>query len=131
MMERKEWLESLKVGDKVIVLRSQYSTTIREIGFVTKVTKQYLIIDDSKYRKSDGNYVTRDTWAHANWIEEVTEEHLFLIKKQKSRSKIYGFISDIAKLQNNICNITDIDELTTIERYLYFVRAQLSKKVGK
>jgi hypothetical protein len=61
-MENREWLENLKVGDKVVNLRSQYTTITRKIVEVTKVTKKYIVIGDSKYRKDDGRYVDRNTW---------------------------------------------------------------------
>jgi len=71
-MDEKEWLESLKEGDKVAV-RYAYGNKYR-IGVIEKITKtQICIFLESRYRRKDGQECGETGWDRQS-IEPITPE---------------------------------------------------------
>lgn len=69
-MENKEWLESLKPGDKVVV-SSNYGASIQ---LVARTTKTQILLDTGlKFKRDSGYRIGSRMWDSAN-IEPLTDK---------------------------------------------------------
>lgn len=71
-VSRENWLKSLKVGDEVAVPIG-FSGKRWNIYRLTHATANFVLISNTKFRRSDGWAVGRDTWS-SNQIQPVTDE---------------------------------------------------------
>lgn len=75
------WLQSLKVGDKVIVYYGETASIRRYVKTVTKVTQTLIIVGSQRYRKNTGKLVCKDSWSremlelYSKEAEEAIEKH--------------------------------------------------------
>ena len=69
-MEKKEWLQSLKVGDKVAVEGRLTGVRLVEIERITKI---YFIIKGDKFRRVDGYKIGCDSWNFIS-VQQITDE---------------------------------------------------------
>lgn len=65
------WLELLKAGDTVIVQGSLGGN--RRVSTVERATMTLIVVDGSKYRRSDGRSLSGDRWSR-NYIREATPD---------------------------------------------------------
>ena len=56
------WLQSLKVGDKVIVYYGETASIRRYVKTVTKVTPTLIIVGSQRYRKNTGELVGQNSY---------------------------------------------------------------------
>ena len=85
-MEEKEWLESLKVGDKVCVEGRLSGVRIVEIERITKI---YFIINDEKFRRVDGYKLGCDSWNFIQ-VKPITDEVRASILSRRLEVKIHN-----------------------------------------
>lgn len=79
----KEWLESLKVGDKVFV-RGHFTKAIRP---VEKINKGSIKVGGTLYNKTDGYQKGGDVW-YRTYIEEVTDDILKEVQRENKAMNI-------------------------------------------
>lgn len=70
--ELKRWLETLRVGDRVVVSYSS-SRAHDVIRTVSAIHKIHIVVGHTKYRKIDGRSAGRDAW-HWSDIGPVTDQ---------------------------------------------------------
>jgi DNA replicative helicase MCM subunit Mcm2 (Cdc46/Mcm family) len=89
-MTDKTFLENLKPGDRVVISSGGVSDRKR-VGRVERLTKTQIIVDGSRFRKSDG-WQPGDYWNRA-WLQEASEETIKEIAARQRRRQI------VAKIQ--------------------------------
>lgn len=82
-MDEPKTLYDLREGDSVLI-QSQY---YEQIATVTRLTKQYIIVGNTKYRKKDGIQVTRNRWEYVR-LSIISPEDLERIKKRKKHERL-------------------------------------------
>jgi hypothetical protein len=78
------WLDSLKVGDEVIV---PYGWNESRCERITKSTATQIHIGTTKYSRRSGRQIGTDTYSRA-FIRQATPEMIAKVKEQIMRSKI-------------------------------------------
>lgn len=78
-----ENLENIKVGDKVIVVK-RYTRHVRK---VKRLTKTQIVVDDDKFRKSDGKSVNNYGW-FSPFIRKATQELISEVEEEEKRTKL-------------------------------------------
>jgi hypothetical protein len=91
-MSDREWLASLKPGDKAVV-PGRWSGP-GEIVTVERLTKtQFVMTNGSRFTRDSGRSIgSRDTW-HTGWLRPVTPEFLERIEQKRLAS----WLEDIAR----------------------------------
>lgn len=94
-MSDKEWLQNLKVGDKVI-LHGSGMGRYRHVGKVSRFTNNFIVVEsgsnklEHKFRKESGRE-TGDGWHHY-WLEEATSEKIADIILKGEQFKVKGYV---------------------------------------
>ena len=90
-----EWLENIKVGDKVIVSGSGFGS-LNKIDTVERLTKTQIVLKNthSKYRRSSGRSVGGDVWS-MGFISEATREKILKIQEARYRLNLLNKIESI------------------------------------
>lgn len=78
-MTSAEWLESLQVGDEVVLNRVFGGHCIEKIE---KITKTQIVTNNGRYRRSTGITVCGSIW-HLSKIEPITEQIRDEVKKRR------------------------------------------------
>jgi hypothetical protein len=73
MSGKYDWLQSLTVGDKVIVYHCYNRRDSQRVKTVTRITATLICIGESRYRKSDGRLIGEDSWSISR-LEEWSQE---------------------------------------------------------
>ena len=86
--ERVEWLESLEVGDQVVVRRSDAKTLVT----VSKITPKQIVVGHRRFWKRNGDQVGGGAW---NWatLDPATPEVIEEIRDRAERRKLLDAIS--------------------------------------
>lgn len=86
-MVSKEWLDSLKPGDEVVVMGSgdPYITTVQKVGKLHITCSTGNGYTGSKYRVKDGRRMDGGKWFRPH-IEPLTEEMRSIIQTRTQRS---------------------------------------------
>lgn len=96
MENTKNWLEDLKVGDKVILVTHGLGAS-EKIVPVHHLTKNFIVLDfgnySEKFRRDTGREAGNDVW-HRNYIEEATSERLAKITLEYKQYKVKKYIAD-------------------------------------
>lgn len=81
-MTNKEWLKSLKAGDRVFVVTEYYGETSKKIACVDRITPTgQIVVDNSRYKNGE---LPHNTWAtHLTYLEEVTEQSYKEFREQR------------------------------------------------
>lgn len=75
-MENKEWLNNLKIGDKVFVVSERYGTFSRALKTIEKITPTKQIVVNKIHFKN-GIAPRTDKWCLNNvYLEQATEEKI-------------------------------------------------------
>lgn len=82
-MDEPKTLYDLREGDAVLI-QSQY---YEQIATVIRLTKQYIIVGNTKYRKKDGCKVAQDRWEYER-LSVISPEDLERIKKRKKHERL-------------------------------------------
>lgn len=82
-MNEPKTLYDLREGDAVLI-QSQY---YEKIATVTRLTKQYIIVGNTRYRKKDGCKVGQDCWESV-CLSIVSPEDLERIKNRKKHERL-------------------------------------------
>jgi len=83
-MEEKEWLESLKVGDKVAVSHDYgHKYFISEIAKLTNT--QFVLTGEQRFYRRNGREVTSEKW-NVESIEQITPQVVEWIKREKIKT---------------------------------------------
>jgi hypothetical protein len=90
-MERQEWLDSLKEGDKVALRHNGYSTDSYLIREITRITPKRIIKVGNIEYNNKGQQRGRGTWDRGVDIVPITQDILNRIEK----SRLVSEISDI------------------------------------
>ena len=112
MSEYNEWLKSLKVGDKVTVVRSYYGTLSYSFAEIEKITPTGLVKVKGHERKyKDGHETGLGTWSVGTRIEPVTDEIINSIKVKKLKNSITETIKNINIDQSSYEDLIRLNEL--------------------
>ncbi|QST02415.1 hypothetical protein IMZ31_23480 (plasmid) [Pontibacillus sp. ALD_SL1] len=108
-MERQEWLEGLKEGDKVAVQTHTAFGTRYELKPVTRITPTRIIKVDGKQYTSEGREKgVRSTWDIRSTLQPITKDVL----EHRERAKLIG------KLGNLNVKALSLQQLRGIDRAL-------------
>ena len=88
MTSEREWLNSLKPGDKVAVVRGFDIGEGAWVRTVDRVTKTMIIVDGVKYRRLSGLEITSDP--RGQWLESVyrSAHRIYQTKLRSAQSKV-------------------------------------------
>jgi hypothetical protein len=116
-MHGDEWLQNLKVGDKVIEDRDFNG---KSICTVVRFTNTQIVIKDSKgfeskYRKDNGFAVGSDIWSR-NLIREATPEALAAFEEERYRQIFQNKLNKLSWVDVPLDKIKEIREI--IEPYV-------------
>ncbi len=75
-MSEREWLESLKAGDVVVL--DGYGQSLARIE---RTTATMIVVGDSKYQRRTGRRISDDRW-HSTYLREATPERRLKIKRE-------------------------------------------------
>lgn len=94
-MSDKEWLASLKVGDKVAIsIRNGY-----RIGEVSRLTKTQIVLKDgNKFNRESGYLVGRNACNQPVYIQSITDEILKEWRRNWLLKEFYNY--DIKQISN-------------------------------
>ena len=106
--EYKQWLDSLKVGDKVTYNCTKYGITRSSLNTISKITpKRSFVLDDDTRFNSKGIYKMEDYYfIH---LEKVTPE----IEEEILRNKIIYKIKSTDLYKIDIDKLKDINKIIT------------------
>ena len=115
-MDITEWLANLKVGDKVIVKwKNNYESNYNyEEAVISKVLKQYFVVNNDKYYKDCGKYKSDNNFGcRIQEIIEPTEYALNELKCYRLRLKVLSLSSKLHERHYNIYdkNLAGLEEL--------------------
>ena len=115
-MDRAEWLANLKVGDKVIVKwKNNYESNYSyEETVISKVLKQYFVVNNDKYYKDCGKYKSNNNFSsRSKEIIEPTEYALNEMQCYKLRLKVLSLSSKLHARHYQIYdkNLAGLEEL--------------------
>lgn len=108
-----EDLNSLKVGDKVI-LYGRYRS--KGIATVDRITETQIVIDDgNKFRKSDGMQVGHNMWSNYSCIAIATKERVEKMECERYTRNMRNYIEGCLNRFNDkqlesICQLVDTIE---------------------
>ncbi len=91
-MSDKEWLKSLKAGDKVIVQHRGFDVG-QSLMVVDHLTQNFIVVGDTKFRKESG-YGTGDGYHHP-YLIEVTPEALEKIEQDRIHRKLQRYLQNV------------------------------------
>ena len=97
-MSDSKWLESLKPGEHVWVSPNPMYTPAGSIASVEDVTKLYVVVGNTRYRKKDGYEVGGDPWRRQH-IEPASAKRLNEVAHfsgvQKLQKLVEGGLKDV------------------------------------
>lgn len=95
-----EWLNELKIGDAVLVVRNTQSI----LKSVDKVTQNFIIVDTFKYRKEDGYRAGDHSTFYRTHLKQATEEEMnkILLNKRINFLNEFNFSKLPEKMINDI-----------------------------
>lgn len=76
-------LSELQEGDEILIQNRYHE----QVSKVSRVTKCYIIVGNTKYRKKDGFIVSRDLWDSSH-ISIVTPEDIERIKNNQKHARL-------------------------------------------
>jgi hypothetical protein len=88
--------EDLKAGDEVVLISRVFGDTQYSLKKVERVTKTQIVIDNTKYRRSDGWEISRH-WNRDN-IELPTPEMLQKVEKYNQSVLRWNLMKDLQKI---------------------------------
>lgn len=86
----KDWLETIKAGDEVIVVNNYHQSVVR----VDRTTPTQLVIGSIKYNRRTGRRVGADIW-NTDSLSEATPEVVTKVREQMKRRKIINRLETI------------------------------------
>ena len=103
-----EWLQNLKVGDKVLNSNGRYGVDV--VLTVRKITSAQIVVGKSRYWKKNGEVVggTTSRW-NTNRLIQATPERLEEIRAEQDLRRLINSIRDTKWRE------LTIDQLTRIE----------------
>jgi hypothetical protein len=112
-----EWLQKLKVGDKVLVVGSGLNRSTR-LGMVVKLTKNFIVVNsngfDFKYRNISG-WGTGDSH-YSSSLKEATPEALIKFEELQYRQIFQNKLNHLSWADVPLDRIKQIREL--VEPYV-------------
>jgi hypothetical protein len=95
-----EWLQNIKVGDKVIISGNSAFGSDR-VNVVVKLTATQVHVNTrgflkdyvTKYNRESGRSIGTGTW-ETNWLDEATPEKLEAIVLRNKRFKIKKYVTE-------------------------------------
>lgn len=79
----KEWLQGIEAGDKVI----RCNGCQKDIVEVVRVTPTQIVLQHTRYRKSDGWQITSNRWNHS-WLKPMNDDDKAEIMLRDSRYSV-------------------------------------------
>lgn len=87
-MENKDWLNDLKVGDKVIVVTEQYNSRGYEIRQIDRITPTGQVVVDGR-RFKNGVLPKSDTWSLTRvYLIQATEDEIARVNNIKYKQRV-------------------------------------------
>lgn len=68
--DRREWLDGLKVGDKVLVSCSRQTPGSRNTGYVDNVAKAYFVVFGYRFSRRSGHEIGVSKKECQQWIDK-------------------------------------------------------------
>lgn len=104
LQEKQEWLDNLKVGDKVVI-RTRYVKHIKKVEKITKTRRIY--VENGLKFNSDGTQYGRTGAWDFNYIEPVTEELIL-------EFKISRLVREIEDVNWNLVNYANLKKVADV-----------------
>lgn len=101
-------LENVQVGDKLIK-KNSWSTSVVTVD---RISKNYVIAGNSRFRISDGLCTSSDSWNKPR-VYPATETDIAKIKKEIARSKLIFKCRDI---DFNILSTSQLEQILEIAK---------------
>ena len=116
-MSDKDWLQKLKVGNKVLVQGSGLNRG-STLGTVVRITKNFIVVNsnnfDSKFRKESG-WATGDSY-YSSQLSEATPEALAQFEEERYRAVFQNKLRNLSWADVPLDRIKQIREL--VEPYI-------------
>lgn len=108
------WLNTLKVGDKVIVS----SSFVESIDVVERLTKTQILLKNTykKYRRNSGVEISGDKWNFTR-LYEATEEAVNKIREKNKRKILINRINSLNLYLLTTDVLEQIDSLTNDDNH--------------
>ena len=96
-MENKDWLNDLKVGDKVIVVTEYYNSRCYEIRQIDRITPtRQIIIGEMRFKNGA---LPRDAWATVwTYLMQATAENIARVKNIKYKQKVFNKLREVKSI---------------------------------
>lgn len=97
-MENKDWLNNLKVGDKVIVVTKHYNSRGYEIRQIDRITPTRQIVIDGR-RFKNGVLPTGDIWSPTRvYLMQATAENIAQVKNIKYKQSVFCRLRELKSI---------------------------------
>lgn len=115
MSEKTNWLEELKIGDKVFIKRTQHGEIKRIVGTVEKITNTQIHTKKYKFRKKDSRVVGDTVSYMYTEVEEFDSEIYSELLKSQSKKRIIEYIKSVDYDKITLAGMYRIEELIKLE----------------
>lgn len=97
-MENKDWLNDLKVGDKVIVVTEHYGSRGYEIRQIDRITPTKQIVVDGR-RFKNGELPTSDIWSPVRvYLIQATEDEIARVNNIKYKQSVFRKLRELKSI---------------------------------